>query len=533
MVSKEDSSMASNIIQNLEPQNGSSTHNDINKLVDADFIASLFNLNTTNIQSLHCINDPQTASVNVHVTLTPTYPACPGCGAPPHIKGYRIKKINHSALNHLKSTILYRERRYKCPACGKTFCAPDPFKDEYLKQSSLTSINILTCLKESCMTMTQVARQNNVSTTTVANTFDLYVDIPRKTLPKFLCIDEVYAFKSNNSKYVCVLLDYKNRVPIEILPSRHYSELAKFFSNIPKEERDQVHVFSSDMWESYQSIAKVYLPNALRIIDRFHVQSECNKRLDHIRLQIQNGLSRSSNEYYLIKHFNWLLYSNDDEILDQNRKKKYNKKLKQYLNYYDIKCLLQKTHPNLEVAINLKDALAFYYDGIKIIEDDSNHQKEEIPELKKKYDGSYSKRNLKLINDIKKRNHKRSLSEKEALSELEELIKKFRECDIVEMSSFASTLNKWKMEIVNSLRIYSELNYRTVSNAIIENRNKIIKNVKHNSNGYHNWNRFRNRLMYVLDPDAGHRIIPNPLMVEMKRTLNKKNYELWKERHHD
>ena len=153
-------------------------------------------------------------------------------------------------------------------------------------------------------------------------------------------------------------------------------------------------------------------------------------------------------------------------------------------------------------------------------------------ELKKKYDGSYSKRNLKLINDIKKRNHKRSLSKEEALSELEELIKKFRECGIVEMSSFASTLNKWKKEIVNSLIIYSELNHRTVSNAIIENRNKIIKNVKHNSNGYHNWNRFRNRLMYILDPDAGYRIIANPLMVEMKRTLNKKNYELWKERHH-
>lgn len=524
--------MTSNIIQNHESQYDSSALNVINPSVDADFIASLFNLDLTNIQSIHCINHPQAASVSVYVTLTPTYPVCPCCGAHPHIKDYRTKKINHSALNHLKLTILYRERRYKCTACGKSFCAPDPFQDEYLRQSSLTSINILTSLKESCVTMTQVARQNNVSTTTVANTFDLYVDIPRKKLPKFLCIDEVYAFKTNNSKYVCVLLDYKNRVPVEILPSRHYSDLSKFFSNIPKEERDQVHVFSSDMWESYQSIAKTYLPKALRIIDRFHVQSECNKRLDHVRISIQNKLNRKSIDYYLIKHFNWLLFSNDDDILDPNRKKKYNKKLKQYLNFYDIKCLLQKTHPDLEVAINLKDALAFYYDGIKIIEDGSAPQKEEIPELKKKYDGSYSKRNLKIINDIKKRNHKRSLTEEEALKELEELIKKFRECDIVELSSFASTLNKWKREIVNSLRIYSELNHRTVSNAIIENRNKIIKNVKHNSNGYHNWHRFRNRLMYVLNPDASYRIIPNPLMVEMKRTLNKKNYELWKERHH-
>ena len=101
------------------------------------------------------------------------------------------------------------------------------------------------------------------------------------------------------------------------------------------------------------------------------------------------------------------------------------------------------------------------------------------------------------------------------------------------MSSFASTLNKWKKEIVNSLRIYSELNNRTISNAIIENRNKIIKNVKHNSNGYHNWNRFRNRLMYVLTPDAGYRIIPDQAVLQMKRQLNKKNYISWKERNKD
>lgn len=525
--------MTSDIIHNLEPKIGSSVQNDTDQLVDVDFIVSLFNLDSTNIQSLHCINDPQTASVSVHITLSPSYPECPRCGTPPRIKDYRTKKINHSALTHMKLNILYRERRYKCPACGKTFHAPDPFQDEYLRQSSLTSINILTSLKDSCMTMTQAAKQNNVSTTTVANTFDLYVDIPRRTLPKFLCIDEVYAFRSNKSKYVCVLLDHKNRIPVDILPSRYYSELSKFFSNIPKEERDQVHVFSSDMWESYQSIAKTYLPNAIRIIDRFHVQAECNKRLERVRINIQNGLNKKSNEYYLIKKFNWLLYSNDDELLDPNREKKYNKKLKRYLNYYDIKCLLQKVHPDLEVAINLKDALTLYYDGIKIVEDDSIDQKETIPELRKKHDGSYSKRNLKLISDIKKRNKKRSLTEKEALKELEELIKRFRECTIVELSSFASTLNKWKKEIVNSLRVYSELNHRTVSNAIIENRNKIIKNVKHNANGYRNWERFRNRLMYVLIPEAGYRIIPNPLMIEAKRTSNKNNYKAWKEHHHE
>ena len=38
-----------------------------------------------------------------------------------------------------------------------------------------------------------------------------------------------------------------------------------------------------------------------------------------------------------------------------------------------------------------------------------------------------------------------------------------------------------------------------MTNAIIENKNAIIKCVKKNANGYTNWERFRNQIMYVLD----------------------------------
>lgn len=53
-----------------------------------------------------------------------------------------------------------------------------------------------------------------------------------------------------------------------------------------------------------------------------------------------------------------------------------------------------------------------------------------------------------------------------------------------------------------------------VTNAIIENRNAIIKCIKKNANGYTNWERFRNRLMYVLDKDATYTL--NPIITEKK-----------------
>ena len=88
------------------------------------------------------------------------------------------------------------------------------------------------------------------------------------------------------------------------------------------------------------------------------------------------------------------------------------------------------------------------------------------------------------------------------------------------MIKFSNNLINWKQEIINSFTIVGA-EYKVeadkgqvvvwnkkVNNAIIENRNKIIKCIKNNANGYTNWLRFRNRVMYVLDPDATFSLEP-------------------------
>ena len=56
-----------------------------------------------------------------------------------------------------------------------------------------------------------------------------------------------------------------------------------------------------------------------------------------------------------------------------------------------------------------------------------------------------------------------------------------------------------------------EIDPKHISNAIIENRNKVIKAIKHNANGYTNWERFRKRVLYVLRPNENYRLNPTDL----------------------
>ena len=47
-----------------------------------------------------------------------------------------------------------------------------------------------------------------------------------------------------------------------------------------------------------------------------------------------------------------------------------------------------------------------------------------------------------------------------------------------------------------------------MNNAIIENKNAIIKCVKKNANGFTNWDRFRNRILYVLNKEETYSLYP-------------------------
>ena len=75
-----------------------------------------------------------------------------------------------------------------------------------------------------------------ISPTSVSTIFDNHVDIGRNPLPEIINFDEVYAFKSEKSKYVCVLLDFKKQIPVDVLPNRKKEYLLNYFQKIPLEE---------------------------------------------------------------------------------------------------------------------------------------------------------------------------------------------------------------------------------------------------------------------------------------------------------
>lgn len=57
-------------------------------------------------------------------------------------------------------------------------------------------------------------------------------------------------------------------------------------------------------------------------------------------------------------------------------------------------------------------------------------------------------------------------------------------------------MSNWKQEIINSFYTYDG---RRINNGPIEGRNKYVKIILELSNGYRNFKRFRNRILYVFN----------------------------------
>lgn len=455
-------------------------------------ILALFNLESEDIQDIGYMNTNNMAIVQI--SLRANYPPCPDCGNEDvKIKGYELKKINHSILTDRKCLLHYKARRYICPVCKRTYYEHNPFVFSSMRISALTVQNVLKDLKKQTETFTSVGERYNISPTSAASIFDQHVSLPRLPLPEYMSIDEVYAFhhKGEDSKYVFMMIDFKTANPIDILPSRKLDYLRSYYLNIPEEERKNVKMVATDMYKEYKTLVREMFGSAVHTVDHFHTIQELTRKTDKVRIRVMKSVPKYikntnslTKEYYLLKKFNWLIFKRADALdsdkkplFDVNRERRMNTKLQRMLNFYDIRTLIEGIHPDLEAAWRLKDEVIDFYDENTV---------------------------------------------ETAEKALDELIRKFFRSGIPEMVEYGKTLRNWKQEIINSFIVvsfrYKEdketgqvvISKQKLNTHMSENRNSIIKTLKKSSNGYTNWPRFRNRCLYVLRSDARPMLNPIP-----------------------
>ena len=269
------------------------------------------------IEDLEIINDG--CMTFVLITLKKRPAECPRCGRETSlINDYRRRVISHSILTERETAIVYRQRRMFCPHCGKAFAEHNPFVAAGRRVSIYTVMHIMNLLRNPSTTFTMAARATGLSVPTVQRIFDEHAGIRLRPFPEILCIDKVYTVKYTQKVYSCVLVDFESCSLYDLLPSRRKADLDSYFLRIPKGTRDSVKYISMDMWKPYRDAAHTYFRNAKVCADSFHVIALVGRAFDKVRISVMNSFERGSDEYYLLKKYNWLLTSSYEDM-DMNR----------------------------------------------------------------------------------------------------------------------------------------------------------------------------------------------------------------------
>ena len=419
------------------------------------FTTSLLNIKPSDVLSVLPMNQKD-GSIILKVRLVPREIPCPICGIPGKVHGYYRRKLTHSALANRVCIICYEQRRYICPDCGTTFAEKNPFIDSGERLTFETKYNVLKDLKYTEETYTSVAQRYNLTPTKVMRLFDKHVDIARKPMPRILSIDEHHFPNSDHdSKYCCLFMDFESGEMVDIISSRKKFKLVEYFSEIKhstmdpktmKSELDNVEYVSIDMYDTYRDIASIFFPKAKVCADSFHVLKHLTDDFRRIRMRVIRNTQDPTLKYLLTKF---------RHVFDHNKKldnePRYNKRLGRYVNLREIKDFLCSSFEELKTAYELKE----YY--IKL-------------------NGSKTYEN--------------------AAKAIDEAIALFESSGIEEYEEFFNMLGNWREEIINS---FITVNGRRINNSYMESKNRLVGKLIFNANGYRNFKRTRNRILYCLN----------------------------------
>ncbi len=87
---------------------------------------------------------------------------------------------------------------------------------------------------------------------------------------------------------------------IEVIDSHQTEDIIAALEQQPLETRTQVKEVSVDMWGGFPKVVEKMFPNAVIVIDRFHVMKAVNEELNKIRRQA--GISDRGSKFILLRN---------------------------------------------------------------------------------------------------------------------------------------------------------------------------------------------------------------------------------------
>jgi transposase len=106
--------------------------------------------------------------------------------------------------------------------------------------------------------------------------------------------------RKGHKDFVTVVCDIDRADLVEVIDSHKQDQIVEVLERQPLEIRKQVKEVSVDMWGGFPKVIETVFPNAVVVIDRFHVMKAVNSNLNTIRKQSE--IRVKNNKFILLKN---------------------------------------------------------------------------------------------------------------------------------------------------------------------------------------------------------------------------------------
>lgn len=195
--------------------------------------------------------------------------------------------------------------------------------------------------------MTEITADTGVSPNTVARELSAMpvpqTHLQQAGLPRNLAFDEFRGVR-HHLHFIC--LNNDNHQIFQILAQRTQHTVTEYFSQFSPAERAQVQSVTIDLNYRYQEIIQRLFPNAMIILDSFHLCQMATRAFNQLRAQTTKQFATNFREYRYLK-FGWKQYLKASEQLSSHR-------------YYDVHLHewispLEKVHLGLQADDRLQE----------------------------------------------------------------------------------------------------------------------------------------------------------------------------------
>ena len=274
----------------------------------------------------------QPGALELEVTIVPranSRAICSGCRRKrPGYDRLPTRRFEFVPLWQIAVFFVYAVRRVDCPQCGVTaeeipWCRG--------KQTQTLTYQWFLAQWTRRMSWQETARVFRTSWQSVfqavkhAVFWGLVHDAWRNV--RTLGVDEIAWRKGHSYLTMVYQLDEDRKRLLWIGQDREKATLEKFFDCLRPKPSARVEFVCSDMWGPYVDVIADRAPQAVHVLDRFHIMRLMNKAIDDVRRTEAKQLERDGYEP-ILKHSRWCLLKRPE-----NRTQRQTVKLKELLRY--------------------------------------------------------------------------------------------------------------------------------------------------------------------------------------------------------